>query len=340
MQRILILIYIFLMPTLTFAEIVFLSDREGKTDYYVMNDAGGNVRKVTDTPFGIGHARWSRDGRQIAFAMDLHSEIPGNLQGVAQQYEIFIMNRDGTRQHNLTEHPAQDGSPSWSPDGKSLVFDSSRAGGGTLELFMMDIASRQVRQLTHLGFAASPDWSPDGKKIVFEYIKPGEGRHIYTINANGGKPHPVLRKQRKGRFGDTATISAFPSWSPDGEYILYSEMEIDAKRRIANSVLIVNKDTRHLKTLDIPEKWKIDKACWTDDGHAVLFAAVRNGLGKPSATDIFKIYRYDLNSGDIRNLTDHPSDNWGMDWTSRQRLSVSLTSIFTTQWGSIKNGAP
>jgi len=162
-QKLLLLTYILLVPTLTLADIAFLSDRDGKPDIYVMNDEGGNVRRVTDAPFSIGNPTWSPDGRQIGFAMDLHSGEPGNPQGLRQQYDTFIINADGTRQQNLTEHPALDGGPSWAPDGKYFAFDSGRAVDGTLEIFVMEIATRKVWQLTHLGFVSSPDWSPDGK---------------------------------------------------------------------------------------------------------------------------------------------------------------------------------
>lgn len=339
MQKLLLLTYILLVPTLTLADIAFLSDRDGKPDIYVMNDEGGNVRRVTDAPFSIGNPTWSPDGRQIGFAMDLHSGEPGNPQGLRQQYDTFIINADGTRQQNLTEHPALDSGPSWAPDGKYFAFDSGRAVDGTLEIFVMEIATRKVWQLTHLGFVASPDWSPDGKKIVYEYVKPGEGRHIYTMDADGGNPRPLLRQPRRGQFGNTGIISGFPSWSPDGEYILYTELEVGAKGRVANSILIVHKDTRHLKVLDTPKRWKLGKTCWADGGNAVLFAAVPNGLGQPNKLDIFKIYRYDLSDRQIINLTDHPSDNWGMDWTPHNSLAVSSAAKMTTHWARIKAAA-
>lgn len=317
------------------ADIAFLSDRDGKSNIYVMNDDGSDVRRLTDMPLKVGELVWSSDGHRLAFSMDLNSGEPGNPQGLPQQYDIFIMNADGTRQRNLTKHPSQDGGPALSPDGKSLAFISGREGHSTLDIYVMDMITGKVWQLTRLGFATSPAWSPDGKKIAYEFAKAGEGRHIYTMNADGQNPRPLLRQPRKGQFGNTNVISLFPSWSPNGKYILYNEVEFGAKGRVANTILVVANDTRHISVLDTPKNWLIDKVCWADGGGAVLFAAVPGGLQRV-VPKIFKIYKYELATGRITNLTDHPSDNWGMDWTPHLSLSVSSRGKLTTQWAEIK----
>ena len=308
------------------ANIVFQSDRDGKSDIYVMNDDGSNIRRLTDTRLAKGLPAWSPDGRQIAFDMDLNSE--DHLR--PQQIDIFIINADGTGERNLTQHPALDTSKCWSPDGTHLVFSSTR--DGNWELHRMEIATREVRQLTRLGFASAPDWSPDGRYIAFEH-EGSEGRHIYIMNADGKNIRPLLRRLRKGRFGTSIMVSSFAKWSPDGKYILYSEQEFLGNKWAADSILIVNVRTRYLKVLDTPKGWKINEVCWADDGDAVLFAGVPKGSG-----NIYKIYKYRLSTGEITNLTPHPSDNWGMDWTPHNSLSVSASEKIATQWARLKAG--
>ena len=312
------------LSTFAVADIVFLSDRDGKSNVYVMNDDGSNVRQITNTPFSKGDLVWSPDGNQIAYAPDLNSEDHRQ----PQQIDTFILNADGTGERNLTQHPALDGGSSWSPDGRLFAFTSSR--NDSWEIYVMELITGKVWQLTHLGFATDPDWSPDGKRIAFEHQGP-EGRYIYTMNADGKNVRPLLRRPRKGRFGNSVMVSSFAKWSPDGKYILYSEAEYIPNGHLVTSILIVNVRTRHVKVLDTPKGWKINEVCWSDDGDAVLFAGVPKG-----PDNIYKIYKYRLSDGQITNLTLHPSDNWGMDWTPHKSLSVSATEKLTTQWARLK----
>ena len=99
---------------------------------YVMNDDGGKVRQLTDTPFSKGNLSWSPEGRQMTYAPDLHS---GDHRR-QQQIDIFLINADGTSEQNLTQHPALDTTSCWSPDGTHLVFSSAREEG--CELYKME----------------------------------------------------------------------------------------------------------------------------------------------------------------------------------------------------------
>ena len=99
-------------------------------------------------------------------------------------------------------------------------------------------------------------------------------------------------------------------------------------------MIVVDKHGQTPKVLNFPQKWKVDAVCWADDGEAILFAAVPNGL--TNDVDIFDIYKYRLRDGKITNISNHPSDNWGMDWTPNRRLSVSSAARLTTQWARIK----
>ena len=330
MSKLLIHPCLFLLVAIpALADITFLSDQDGKTNIYVMNDDGSDVRRLTDTPFKVSGPTWSPDGRQIAFHVNLETD-PKKWQ----QYDVFVMNADGTEQRNLTQHPKQDFTGSFSPDGKYIAFGSGRAAHATLEIFVMEIATRKVWQLTNVEFAGSPSWSPDGKEIAYEFIIPGAGRHIYIMDANGRRKRRLLRRPRSGVFGGTL-LSFDPHWFPTGKRILYKESEFaPGKGRVANSILIVDKDTRHLQVLDTPKKWMIDAVCWADDGDAVLFAAVPNGL--VNNVRIFNIYKYRLSDGQITNLTDHPSDNWDMHWTPHNSLSVSSAAKLSTLWAQIK----
>lgn len=325
--------FLLFMFNLAAADIGFISDRDGKRDFYVMNDHGGHLRKITDSPFKPAHFKFSPDGTQVAFSLDLNATA---TQSKRQQIDIFLMNADGKGLQNLTEHPALDSDPTWSPDGEHLAFTSGRSGQA--EIHIMEVATRRVWQLTDTaiqgGYSVSPAFSPDGTRIAYSLLLP-IGQFPYVMDVDGRNARPLLKQLRGGAFGDTFIMSGYLTWSPDGHYLLYNEAEFArGKGRVANRVRVVQKNGRSVRTLDIPPKWKIDQVCWADGGDAVLFAAVRNGLG--TLNGVFKIYKYQLSNKQITTLTHHPSDNWGMDWTPHNSLNVSATEKLTTQWARLK----
>ena len=328
------------MAAVASADIVFISDRDGsidiyESDIYAMSDAGGHARRLTHDSLYKVRPKWSPDGRSITFSVDLNSAVPGQ----EQQTDVFLMKADGTRLRNLTQHPALDGNGAWSPDGRSLAFVSARSGD--FEIHVMDIATGAVKQLTDStavgGYATGPAWSPDGRQIAYQMSLPGQGRHIYLMDATGERNRPLVKALVPAVLGKTF-MSHHPRWSPDGEYLLYTEREFDDGpdlfKRVANRLIIRRRDGSHPRVLAIPETWRVGGVCWAADGTAVLFDGIENGLVNREGGN-YEIYRYELSTRQITNLTQHPSDDWAPDWTS-QGLSVAPAGKITTQWGRIK----
>jgi WD40-like Beta Propeller Repeat len=96
---------------------------------------------------------WSPDGRRIAFT----SRRDGN-------WEVYVVNADGSGQRRLTRNAAGDFAPTWSPDGRKIVFERRRdvnpMGGG---LYVVNADGSGQRRLTRDGQDA-PAWSPDGRR--------------------------------------------------------------------------------------------------------------------------------------------------------------------------------
>lgn len=189
---------------------------EPDLELYTMNADGSHVRQLTFNEVDDDDPAWSPDRKRVAFQRDVNPAVgPDN-----RDWDIFSMKVAGGRPRNLTDNPAQDGSPNWSPDGRRIVFDSSRdAAAGTpeenIEIYTMRSDGSRVRRLTYSeGFEGQPNWSPDGRRISFQGYR-DDHLEIWTMRADG-------RHQRQVTRGADAFGSA---WAPDGRLIAHSSFD-------------------------------------------------------------------------------------------------------------------
>jgi TolB protein len=118
-------------------------------------------------------------------------------------FEIYVMDADGGNQENLTNHPAFDYYPDWSPDGASntgrIAFTSFR--DGNLEIYVMDADGGNQENLTnHPAFDYDPDWSPDGTKIAFVSRRDGGPSQVYVMDADGKNVIKLTEGPGEGRY--------------------------------------------------------------------------------------------------------------------------------------------
>ena len=138
------------------------------------------------------------------------------------------MNADGSAQTRLTNHSSGDESPSWSPDGSQIAFDSHRAGAS--HIYIMDADGSGLTNISlsnsefhHHHSDYDPSWSPDGTKIAFDstYHVPLDGnnwREIYVMNSNGGD----RTRLTYAGTSESRLWSYEPSWSPNGAGIAFT----------------------------------------------------------------------------------------------------------------------
>ena len=108
------------------AQIIFLSHRNGNPEIYVMDTDGGNQRRLTNNRGRDFSPSWSPNGKRIAFMSDRDGHV--HAKHGWSTYEIYVMDADGGNQQNITNDRNDDRNPSWSPDGKRIVFTSERDG--------------------------------------------------------------------------------------------------------------------------------------------------------------------------------------------------------------------
>lgn len=167
---------------------------------------GTGRRQLTKARFDNMSPDWSPDGSKIAYV----SNRDGN-------YEIFVMDRDGTNKVQLTheQDAVESFYPRWSPDGTEIVFQRSPSPIEPAQIYVMEADGTNIRQLTsEAKTSTQPQWSPDGSKISFTSTREHSRYHVFVMDKDGSN---VVRVT----VFDGADHQDY-AWSPSGEFIVYA----------------------------------------------------------------------------------------------------------------------
>ena len=315
------------------AQIVFVSNRDGHFrndipglprlsayEIYVMDTDGGNQRRLTNDPANDYAPSWSPDGRRIAFVSDRDGHV--NERG-SPLPEIYVMNADGGNQQNLTNHPSDDRSPSWSPDGKRIVFQSDREGRFNDDIYVMDADGGNLQILTdNRNDDEDPSWSPDGERIAFSSSREGHVEdkfgitdEIYVMDADGGN-------QR--RLTDNRNNDWYPVWSPDNQRIAFAS---DRKGDFVSfDIYVMDADGGNQQKLTNHRAWDSSPS-WSPDSQRIVFNSNREGKSD--------IYVMDAAGGNLQNLTNNPHGDGSPAWLNSP-FSVSPAGKEFIMWGRLK----
>ena len=206
-------------------------------------------------------------------------------------WEIYTMASDGSNRTRLTQNEVDDTWPSWSPDGRKIVFVSER--DGNQEIYLMDAqGSRPVNLSRNQAPDAGPSLSPDGSRIVFTSRRDGNWE-IYMMDADGSDQAGMTFNQEP----DYA-----PAWSPDGTKIAF------ASERDGNlEIYVMNAGGSGEVRVTYDEATDTSPA-WSPDGTKIAFESYRDGD--------MEIYIMNADGSDQRNLTrDHTADDHGPSWS-------------------------
>jgi Tol biopolymer transport system component len=175
--------------------------RGSKADFQAcLVDPGGTGVHLLPIDIYVEYPAWSPDGNRIAFMSPGSSGFTGN----DPNYDIFVVNADGSGLEQLTDDPGQDGFPSWSPAGTKLAFSSTRDDcsnsdardcrttgdiGPYHTVYVMNVDGTDQHRVS-LRFGMFVDWSPDGSNLVFSpglnVIRPdGTGLSEIPVSVGG-----------------------------------------------------------------------------------------------------------------------------------------------------------
>jgi Tol biopolymer transport system component len=239
---------------------------------------------VTNTTETVDNSSLA-DNRLLAFTSDQN----GN-------FDIYTMHANDSGMTNITNDPAHDSNPFWSPDGKNIAFESNR--NGFMQIYLMDADGSNLIQFTNdkadhgltmnINGKSNP-WSPDGSKLLFlQRSSGGEIEKLYVKEING--ENKVLLATGRFSLNDI-------SWSPDGKYIGYVLNESpNPNETFVTGLYVVDSNgnnSQELKKL-IPQNENLGSPYyWSSDAQSIVFMADKND--GPGQT----VYEFDLESNTL-----------------------------------------
>ncbi len=221
------------------------------------------------------------------------SPIPPSLNGHilfhsnnSGDFDIYVINANGTGMRRLTSTSGDDIEASWSPDGQKIAFTSQR--DGNYEIYIMNTDGSEQQRLTRDPATDwGPTWSPDSKKIVFASDRNGQ-MNLFMMNADGSDQRPLLTN-----FGSKAWA---PAWSPVGEEIAFvSDVDGDSE------LFLLQIESNTVLQLTFNER-RDDRPSWSPDGSQIVY------MGAKADTSLFdpdEIYIIPRLGGTPRQLTDN-----------------------------------
>ena len=294
----------------TSGDIVYAVNRDGWNEIWVMDEDGGNRRRLTEPkPPGVDAAgnqspTWSPQGDRIAF-------VSSGDQADADEnrHELYVMDDGGGDAEQLTENEALDRDPTWSPDGKRIAFvRADYWGTDQVETSLRVIGADGAGEETLVQgeprvFLSSPAWSADGARIAYSRASFAGQRLDLTLQ--------VMRSDGSGRL-DVAEQAGQPAWSPDGKRIAYVSVadrhgetcfhECDP----SGEIYVADANGEHAKRLTKSQANDTSPA-WSPDGKQIIFSSDRSN---PPDHEI-ELYVMPATGGAPKRLT--RNDVWDLD---------------------------
>lgn len=226
-------------------------------------------------------------------------EPPAPLRGriafwsQADGTNVHIMNVDGSGQVSLTDHPEFDRLPAVSPDGRWVLFTSTRDGNA--DIYVMRADGSGARNLTaHPAADDRPRWSPDGTEIAFT-----RNLDIFVMNADGSDPVNLTNNPAP----DNAA-----TWSPDGSRIAFTT------DRTGNfEIFVMNADGSDPVNLTDDPGGSDFAPAWSPDGTKIAFT--RDPAEEGRSVGPGDIFVMGADGSDPINLTNHGADDTWPSWS-------------------------
>jgi dipeptidyl aminopeptidase/acylaminoacyl peptidase len=246
--------------------------------------------------------------------------------------EIYTVHADGTGLTRLTNDPALDLQPRWSPDGTRIAYLHG------YHLWVMDADGTDAHEVTGYADDVQLTWSPDGTRLAF-----ARNGAIWVVDADGTDAHEVVAQVQEGYYLDS------PDWSPDGTRIAY----LRSTGPGAATVHSVHPDGTG--DIEISASYGHTPR-WSPDGRQIAFEELGLSVQEPGA-EPDRVYFLQGSEGILRGLAWAPDqtrfvfaqNSWtGSTWTHPVIRTIAadgsdlrpLTDGWTPDWQPIPSLVP
>ena len=300
----------------------WLGTRALRTERHVPFAGGGRLNLLLSLSESVLAQALSSDGKMLAYVLE--------TQG---QADLYVMRVAGGARLRLTNDPARESSPEFSPDGERIVFTRFPPSGEAPEVCVMPTLGGEVTPILAGGVHAS--WSRDGTRLACLLLRPGEPQELVSVDPSGRDPKVLVRSDSVYPF-----IRRF-SWAPDG----FSLAVARSTGGMAGEVWLVPTGGGQARRLwaDAPGVFSRDPR-FTADGSGVVHVSNRGGSeniwfmplgggapvqltsgpgpdGQPSVArsgavsfmnvrERRELWLHDLTAGTKRELVSHPGPLW------------------------------
>lgn len=240
----------------------------------------GDQKQLTNNPGNKSYPNWSPDGSKIVFSAETGDTV--------NKIDLYTINADGSEISNILALPGNETEAAWSPDGEWIAFTTDNRTDGIKQIMIVKPDGTGLRRLSTDKQEYSPEWSPKMDRLV--YVLPSSSlRYLWMRD-----PQNDFIDLDRDMFFMRITYISDPAWSPNGEWIAYTNLQGRIQDIYLTRVQSFGMEVKRLTntTFDSYPAWSPDSA-W------ILFQSNRDNN--------MEIYIMDIKGQKQTNLTNSPN---------------------------------